>query len=72
MSLALYTFHSYNIWIIKVISKDTLLKLRCMYLCSAVSDSVNLSTIAHQLPLPMGFSGKNPGVGCDFLLQSLL
>ena len=46
--------------------KDTLLKLRCMYLCSAVSDSVNLSTIAHQLPLPMGFSRQESWSGLWF------
>ena len=26
-------------------------------------------TVAHQAPLPMGFPGKNLGVGCHFLLQ---
>ena len=26
---------------------------------------------AHQAPLSLGFSGKNTGVGCHFLLQSM-
>ena len=28
-------------------------------------------TVAHQAPLSMGFSGKNIGVGCHFLLQGI-
>ena len=28
-------------------------------------------TIAHQVPLSMGFTGKNTGVGCHFLLQGI-
>ena len=27
--------------------------------------------VARQAPLPMGFSGKNTGVGCHFLLQEI-
>ena len=30
-----------------------------------------LWTIAHQAPLSMGFTGKNTGVGCHFLLQGI-
>ena len=29
------------------------------------------STAAHQAPLSLGFSGKNTGVGCHFLLQCM-
>ena len=29
-------------------------------------------TVAHQAPLSVGFSGKNAGVGCHFLLQGVL
>ena len=28
-------------------------------------------TVAHQAPLSMNFPGKNTGVGCHFLLQTL-
>ena len=28
-------------------------------------------TVAHQVPLVIGFSGKNTGVGCHFLLQGI-
>ena len=28
-------------------------------------------TVAHKAPLSMGFSGKNTGVGCHFLLQGV-
>ena len=27
--------------------------------------------VAHQAPLSMGFPGKNPGMGCHFLLQGI-
>ena len=43
-------------------------------LCSycLVTQSVWLTaapcTVAHQVPLSMGFSGKNSGVGCHFCL----
>ena len=30
-----------------------------------------LCTAAHQAPLSLGFSGKNTGVGCHFLLQCM-
>ena len=40
-------------------------------LCSVVSDSVIPWTVARQAPLPWGFSGKNTGVGCHFLLQGI-
>ena len=36
--------------------------------CSVVSDSF-VTTVAHQVPLSMGFSLNNTGVGCHFLLQ---
>ena len=32
---------------------------------------VILCTVAHQVPLSMGFSRKNTGVGCHFLLQGI-
>ena len=38
--------------------------------CSVVS-SVTPWMVAHQTPLSMGFSGKNSGVGCHFLLQEI-
>ena len=28
-------------------------------------------TVVHQAPLPMDFSGKNAGVGCQFLVHSI-
>ena len=28
-------------------------------------------TVAHQVPLSMGFTGKNTGVGCHVLLQGV-
>ena len=28
-------------------------------------------TVAHQDPLSMGFSSRNPGVGCHFLVQGI-
>ena len=36
--------------------------LSCIQLCKPV---------AHQVPLSIGFSGKNAGVGCHFLLQCM-
>ena len=49
-----------------------------IYLCvcvlihfSHVLLCVTLWTVAHQAPLSMGFSSKNTGVGCHFLLQGL-
>ena len=35
------------------------------------SDSVILWTVAHQAPLSVGFSDKNIGVGCHFLLLEI-
>ena len=32
---------------------------------------VTLWTVAHQALLSLGFSGKNPGMGCHFLLQGI-
>ena len=40
-------------------------------LLSRVRLAATLWTIAHQAPLSMGFSGKNTGVGCHFLLQGI-
>ena len=40
----------------------------CVCVCSVVSDSVPPGTVARWAPLPMGFSGMKPGVGCHFLL----
>ena len=39
--------------------------------CSVVSDSVVPWTVAHQAPLPMGFSRQEYWGGCHFLLQYL-
>ena len=36
---------------------------------SIVSDFVAPWSVAHQVPLPMDFPGKNIGVGCHALLQ---
>ena len=36
-----------------------------------MSDSVTPQTVARQAPLSMGFSSKNTGVGCHFLLQGI-
>ena len=33
--------------------------------------SVNSWTVVHRAPLSMGFSGKNTGGGCHFLLQRI-
>ena len=35
---------------------------------SVISDSATLWTVAHQAPLSIGFSSKNTGMGCHFLL----
>ena len=44
----------------------------CMLSCfSWVQHSVTTWTVACQAPLSMGFSGKNTGVGCHFLLQGI-
>ena len=32
---------------------------------------MRLCTVARQAPLSMGFSSKNTGVGCRFLLQGI-
>ena len=40
-------------------------------LLSRVRLSVTPWTVARQPPLSMGFSGKNTGVGCHFLLQGI-
>ena len=42
------------------------------YMLSHVRLFAILWTIACQAPLPMGFPGKNTGVGCYFLLQGTL
>ena len=41
-----------------------------LFSCSVVSFSTPW-TVAHQAPLPMGFPGKNIGVGCHFLLYGI-
>ena len=44
----------------------------CALSCfSRVQLFVTLWTAARQAPLPMGFSGKNTGVGCHALLQGI-
>ena len=37
-----------------------------------VDPTLRPQTVAHQTPLPIGFSGKSTGVGCHFLLQEIL
>ena len=39
---------------------------------SVASNSSTPWTVAYQAPLSMGFSSKNTGVGCHFLLQGTL
>ena len=39
--------------------------------CSVLSTLCNPWTVALQAPLSMGFSSKNTGVGCHFLLQGI-
>ena len=41
----------------------------CMHVCSVVSDSATLWTVACQAPLTMGCPGKNTLACCHFLLQ---
>ena len=51
---------------------DSIFKIHAVWLvsCSVVSDSLQRPwTVAHRAPLSVGFSGKNTGVGCHFLLQ---
>ena len=51
----------------------TLLEIPCacmhVWSLSHIQLFVNLWTVAHQAPLSVGFSSKNTGVGCHFLLQ---
>ena len=47
--------------------KRSLLLLLSHFIC--VRLCVTLETAAHQAPPSLGFSGKNTGVGCHFLLQ---
>ena len=43
-----------------------------LFSCSVMSDSfATPRTVACQVPLSMGFPGKNTGVGCHFLLQGI-
>ena len=52
--------------------KRCLMHVLCSLLsCSVLSDSANPWTVALQAPPSMGFSGKNTGVGCHFLLQGI-
>ena len=50
-------------------------KLRTMSVCVLVTQLCPTLwdpwTVAHQAPLSMGFSGKNTGLGCHFLLQGI-
>ena len=39
--------------------------------CLTLCDPATLWTVARQAPLSMGFSTKNTGVGCRFLLQGI-
>ena len=39
--------------------------------CSVMSDSLQPHGLYCQAPLSMGFSSKNTGVGCHFLLQGI-
>ena len=50
---------------------DWLHLVLCACVLSHVQLFVTLWTIAHQVPLSMGFSGKNTGVGCHFLIQGI-
>ena len=43
--------------------------IRCVLSC--VQLFATLRTVAHQDPLPWDSPGKNPGVGCHFLLQCM-
>ena len=43
----------------------------CMLSHAVMSDSETLWTVACEAPLSMGFSGKNTGAGCHFLLQGI-
>ena len=43
----------------------------CMHVCSVVSDSATLWTVACQAPLTMGCPGKNTWACCHFLLQGI-
>ena len=46
--------------------------LVCESVCHpSLSNSATLWAVACQAPLAMGFSSKNPGVGCHFLLQEI-
>ena len=47
-------------------------ELLLLYCCLVVSNSFTTPwAAAHQAPLSMGFSGKNTGGGCHFLLQQI-
>ena len=64
--------HSFTLW-----------KLTSLNLCVTMTQGCGLShfshvqpfatlwTVAHQAPLSMGSPGKNPGVGCQVLLQGI-
>ena len=39
--------------------------------CSVLFDSATPWAVVYQAPLSMGFSGKNTGVDCHFLLQGI-
>ena len=51
--------------ILQIILKD------CAYILSHVQHFATLWTIAPRFLCPWGFSGKNTGVGCHFLLQGI-
>ena len=42
-----------------------------VWVCPVVSSAGTRWTVAHQVPLSMGLSGKNTGLGCPFLLQGI-
>ena len=44
---------------------------RCGHVCLVLSNSATPRTVATRLFNPWHFPGKNPGVGCHFLLQGI-
>ena len=53
----------------KGLQQGCILSPACTCVLSRVRLFVTLCTIAHQTPLSKGFSGKDTGEGCHFLLQ---
>ena len=53
------------------LGNETLRCKRDVHVCSVVSDSATLWTVAHQAPLPIHFSRREYWNGCRFLLQGI-